>query len=139
MFKLLDSISGIAHWAPRIGLASIFFYHGTTKFPVAQSMADMMGMPLTMIYLLATMEVIGALLILVGGFGPDWSTRLGALMLMPVMAGAVIMVHWGRWSFVATDTHPMGGMEFQVTMILILSYLLIKGNSVNEATIRSVN
>jgi len=139
MFKFLDSISGFAHWAPRVGLASVFIYHGTTKFPVAQSMADMMGMPLTLIYVLATMEVMGALLVLVGGFGPDLLTRLGAIMLMPVMLGAVVMVHWGRWSFVATDTHPMGGMEFQVTMLLILSYLFIRGNSVNEATVRSVN
>ena len=139
MFKFLDSISGFAHWAPRVGLASIFIYHGITKFPVAQSMADMMGLPLPLIYLLATMEVMGALLVLVGGFGPDLSTRLGALMLMPVMLGAVFMVHWGRWSFVATDTHPMGGMEFQITTLLILSYLLIRGNSVNLATVRSVN
>ena len=139
MFKFLDSISGFAHWAPRVGLASVFIFHGATKFPVAQGMADMMGLPLPLIYVLATMEIMGALLVLVGGFGPDLSTRLGALMLMPVMLGAVIMVHWGQWSFVATDTHPMGGMELQVTVLLILSYLVIRGNSVNQATVRSVN
>jgi len=139
MFKLLSKISGFAHWAPRVALGSVFLYHGITKFPMAQGMADMMGMPLAMIYLLATMEVMGALLVLVGGLGVDWATRFGALILMPVLLGAIGMVHWGQWAFMATDSHPMGGMEFQVTLLLILSYLLIRGNSVNEATVHSVN
>ncbi|MCH8010813.1 MAG: hypothetical protein IIA61_02520 [Candidatus Marinimicrobia bacterium] len=106
---------------------------------MAQGMADMMVMPLTMIYLLATMEVMGALLVLVGGLGVDWATRFGALILMPVLLGAIGMVHWGQWAFMATDSHPMGGMEFQVTLLLILFYLFIRGNSVNEATVHSVN
>ena len=139
MFKLLDSISSFAHWAPRVALASVFIYHGTTKFPVAQGMAEMMGMPIAMIYLLATMEVGGALLVLLGGFGAAWATRLGAVIISPVMLGAIFMVHWPRWSFVATDSHPMGGMEFQVTLLLILLYLFVRGNSVNEAVIYSLS
>jgi putative oxidoreductase len=43
------------------------------------------------------------------------------------MLGAIANFHWPRWTFVASDTHPMGGMEFQVMMILILTYLFIKG------------
>ena len=136
MYKLLDSISGFAHWGPRAALASVFLHHGITKFPVAQGMADMMGMPVGMVYMLATMEVMGALLVLLGGFGPDWATRLGALTLTPVMLGAIFMMHWGQWSFVASDSHPMGGMEFQVTLLLVMLYLLIRGNSVNQAVSR---
>jgi putative oxidoreductase len=62
----------------------------------------------------------------------DWMTRLGALLLIPPMLGAIAMVHWPRWAFTPSDTHPMGGMEFQVTLILIMLYLLVKGNSVNR-------
>ena len=50
-------------------------------------------------------------------------------MLISPMLGAIAMVHWPRWSFVASDTHPMGGMEFQVTLVLVSLYLLIKGNN----------
>jgi putative oxidoreductase len=51
-------------------------------------------------------------------------------MLIPVMLGAIAMVHWGQWSFVANDVYPMGGSEFQVTLILVSLYLVLKGNRV---------
>jgi len=44
------------------------------------------------------------------------------------MIGAITLVHWGRWNFVPTESHPMGGMEFQVTLILLMLYLAITGN-----------
>ena len=44
---------------------------------------------------------------------------LAGLAIVPVMLGAIFMVHWGRWSFSPTETHPMGGMEFQVVLLLI--------------------
>jgi putative oxidoreductase len=53
---------------------------------------------------------------------------------IPVMVGAIALVHWGRWNFVPTETHPMGGMEFQVIMALLMLYLVITGNKgVNSA------
>ncbi len=61
--------------------------------------------------------------------------RVGAAAIIPVMLGAIFMVHWGQWHFMATETHPMGGMQFQVTLLLILSYLALKGNGVNSAGI----
>ena len=93
-------------------------------------MAAMMGIPVFILLLVALAETIGGVLVLVGGFSKDWITRVGALMLSPVMLGAIFMVHWGQWHFKATETHPMGGMQFQVTMLLILLYLLVKGSSV---------
>ena len=117
-----------AHWLLRIALASVFLYHGIGKFPQLTQLSEMMKMPVAMIFLLATMETLGALLVLVGGFWKEWATRLGALLLMPPMLGAIALVHWPQWSFVASKIHPMGGMEFQVTLLLIEIYLLIKGN-----------
>jgi uncharacterized membrane protein YphA (DoxX/SURF4 family) len=44
------------------------------------------------------------------------------------MIGAIAIVHWGRWNFLPSDTHPLGGFEFQVVLILIMLYLVITGN-----------
>jgi hypothetical protein len=41
--------------------------------------------------------------------------------------------HWGQWHFMPSETHPMGGMQFQVTLLAILVYLVLNGNGVNEA------
>ena len=65
---------------------------------------------------------------IIGAFTRDLVTRLGGLAIVPVMLGAIIMVHSGQWSFVPSETHPMGGMEFQVVLTLIALYFVIKGN-----------
>jgi len=117
-----------AHWLLRVALASVFLYHGLDKFPQLDMMAQAMGMPTFMIALVALAETLGGLGILVGGFAKDWVTRLSALALVPVMLGAIFMVHWGRWAFTATESHPMGGMEFQVVLLLIALFFLIRGN-----------
>ncbi|HCV23127.1 MAG TPA: hypothetical protein DGN59_06680 [Candidatus Latescibacteria bacterium] len=64
-----------------------------------------------------------------GVFGKDILTRLGGLLIAPVMAGAIMMVHWPQWAFMASETHPMGGMEFQFAMMLTGLYFAIAGNS----------
>lgn len=123
-----ENLSRHAHWLLRAALASVFLYHGITKFPQLQQLAQMMSMPVSLILLLAVMETLGGSLVLFGGFLGDRATRLGALLLVPVMVGAITKVHWGQWSFVATESHPMGGMEFQVTLLLTALFLLVRGN-----------
>jgi putative oxidoreductase len=81
---------------------------------------------------------VGSVLVILGGFRndvlSDLATRIGAALNIPVMVGAIALVHWGRWNFVPTETHPMGGMEFQVIMALLMLYLVITGNKgVNSA------
>lgn len=34
----------------------------------------------------------------------------------------------GQWNFVPSETHPIGGMEFMVTLILLMIYVAVKGN-----------
>ena len=131
--ETLTNLSPYAHWFLRLAIASVFIYHGLTKFPVLNGMADMMGLPVAILFLVALAETVGGSLVLLGGFLKDWMTRIGALMLMPVMLGAIFMVHWGQWHFKATESHPMGGMQFQVTLLLVLLYLFVKGNSVNSS------
>lgn len=117
-----------AHWALRIAILTVFLYHGLDKFGNLGGFAEMTGMPVAVAFLVALAETGGSILVFIGGFMKDWVTRLGAAAIAPVMLGAIFMVHWGQWHFMATETHPMGGMQFQVTLLLILVYLFLKGN-----------
>ena len=126
--SILDTLAQQAHWAPRIALASVFLFHGLTKFPNLGGMAEMMGLPVAVFALVALAEAAGGALILVGAFTKDIVTRLGGLLLIPPMLGAISMVHWGRWSFTPAEGFPMGGMEFQVTLLLLSVYFVLRGN-----------
>jgi putative oxidoreductase len=112
-----------AHWILRIAIAAVFIPHGLDKLGDLSAFAEMTGMPGAVALLVALAEVGGSILILAGGVRAGWLTLVGAAALVPVMVGAIVMVHWGQWHFMATETHPMGGMQFQVTLLLVLTYL----------------
>ena len=135
--KALNDISPHAHWLLRIALLSVFLFHGWSKLTGLGGFAEMMELPVFIALLVALAETGGGILVFVGGFTKDLITRLGALALVPVMLGAIFMVHWGQWHFMATDTHPMGGMQFQVTLLFMALYLLIKWNNVNTGAVES--
>lgn len=119
-----------AHWALRFALASVFIYHGVDKFMgggVAE-FATAMGLPWIMGLLVALTEIAAGVLVVAGALVNTWVTRLGALLVVPIMLGAIVMEHWGQWHFMATATHPLGGMQFQVTLLMVAVYLLIRGN-----------
>ena len=65
---------------------------------------------------------------------PTLRTRLGGLLIVPVMLGAIFMMHWGQWHFAASETHPMGGMEFQSTLLMIALYFVVVGNKAPTPT-----
>lgn len=121
-----------AHFLLRIALASVFIYHGALKFMNLEGFAQMLPISYTMVVLVALAETGGGLLVLLGGFRDnamaDMATRIGALMNIPVMLGAIAFIHWGRWNFVPSESHPMGGFEFQAVLTLVLLYVAIKGN-----------
>ena len=131
---ITGAIAPHAHWLLRAALASVFLYHGLQKFFVMgiEGFAGMMGLPLVVAALVALAEVLGGAGILAGatvrGRLGDLATRLSGLAIAPVLIGAIAMVHWGRWSFAPSETHPMGGMEFQVVLLLIGLYFVIRGN-----------
>lgn len=133
--KLINSLSKNAHWTLRLALASVFIYHGISKYPVLEPMSKMLGMSVSIIFMLATLETLAGVLVLFGGFSKDIFTRIGAALIIPIMSGAIIKAHLGQWSFVPSETHPMGGMEFQVTLILISIYLLIIGNGTSKNSV----
>lgn len=129
----LNKLSGFAHWLPRLSLAAIFIYHGFPKIAMAGDVAAMMGMPVFMVFLLGVVEIGGSLLLLWGGVGPEWATRLAGLMFTMVMIGAIAMVHaqFG-WSSVNMGNNGGRGMEFQVLIITTSLLYAFKGNALNK-------
>jgi len=131
-----------AHWLPRIALTSVLVFHGVLKFLNLEGFAQMLPISYLEVVLVAVAETVGGLLVLLGGFGDgvisDLATRIGAALNIPVVVGAIALVHWGQWNFVPSESHPMGGFEFQAVLILIMMYLAIIGNRglVPEAAIQ---
>jgi putative oxidoreductase len=130
----LEPVSRHANWLLRFVLASVFFYMGIDKFMGGGvgEFAQMMQIPFILSLLVALSEIGGVALVIAGGLFAGstghWLTRLGALLVLPVLFGAIFMEHWGQWHFMATETHPLGGMMLQVSLIMVALYLLIKGN-----------
>lgn len=121
-----------AHWFLRIALASVFVFHGVLKFMNLEGFAAMLPISYLQVVLVALAETSGGLLVLIGGLRKgelfDIATRVGAALNIPVLIGAISIVHWGRWNFVPSETHPMGGFEFQATLLLVSLFLVFTGN-----------
>ena len=121
-----------AHWFLRIALASVFVYHGLLKFMNLEGFAQMLPISCLEVVLVAAAETVGGLLVLIGGIShsnlADLATRVGAALNIPVIIGAIAMIHWGRWNFVPSESHPMGGFEFQAVLLLVMLYLVFTGN-----------
>ncbi|MDR9417308.1 MAG: DoxX family protein [Gracilimonas sp.] len=130
----LNKLSGIAHWLPRLALAAIFIYHGFPKIAMAGDVAAAMGMPVVMVITLGVVEIGGALLLLWGGFGPEWATRIAGILFTIVMIGAIVMVHaqYG-WNSINMGNNGGRGMEFQVLIIATSLLYVFKGNALNQA------
>jgi len=120
----------IALWPVRLALAGIFLYHGSGKFMMPE-MAGMMGLSQPVWLLVGTAEMLGGAGFVVGGVLTkrlgSLITRLAGLAIIPVMLGAIAMVHWGQWNFTPSQTHPMGGMEFQVLILSVAIFALVTG------------
>ncbi len=127
----MNSLANKADWLLRAGLASVFIFHGIGKFAGMgiAGFSEMMGLSYFVALAVALAEIGGGFGIIIGGFTSSLITRLSALAIIPVMLGAIFMVHWGQWSFVASETHPMGGAEFQVVLFLIAMFFLLRGNA----------
>lgn len=123
-----------AHWLLRAAIAVVFLYHGFHKFlgPGIVDFALGLGLPPTVAAIVAAIEILAGTAILagalMGGSLGDFVSRLAGIAVVPVMIGAIAMVHWGQWHFAATSSHPMGGMEFPVVLLLLGCYFAARGN-----------
>ncbi len=84
-----------------------------------------MGMPAAMVWMLALAEVAAGVMLIAGAFGKEILTRIGAMIVIVVMVGAIALVH-AKNGFNVMN----GGMEFQILMLLTGLYLAAKGNDV---------
>jgi putative oxidoreductase len=125
-----------AHWLIRIPFAATFIFHGIGKFTNLSGSAEMMGMPVFLLGLVAVAEVLAGLGAIIGGLPfctkKDLVTRLAGLAAAPVMLGAIFMVHWPRFSFVPTKEFPMGGFEFQLLLLGVAIYFILTGNKTDD-------
>ena len=129
----LNKLSGFAHWLPRLALAAIFIYHGFPKVAMAGDVSAMMGMPVFMVFMLGVVEIGGSLLLLWGGIGPEWATRIAGVLFTIVMIGAIVMVHaqFG-WNSINMGNNGGRGMEFQILIIATSLLYVIRGNFLNQ-------
>ncbi len=116
----LKTLSPHVHWGLRLSLAATFLYHGATKLPVE---GPMMGMPAALVWMLALAELAAGVLLIAGAFGKEILTRIGALIVIVVMIGAIALVH-AKNGFNVMEM----GMVFQILMLVTGLYLAAKGN-----------
>ena len=115
-------------WFIRLPFAVTFVGHGIGKLVMPYATAALLDLPLALSILVGIVEVLAGLGAVAGGLRrvPRRALidRLAGLAAAPVLLGAIALVHWPRWSFVASESHPLGGMEFQVLLLGVALYLV---------------
>jgi putative oxidoreductase len=114
---------GIALLLIRIAAGLAFIYHGAGILfgvfngPGVDGFAAHGHYPLWVAYLVGLAQFCGGISVLTGIVA-----RLGALAIVPVMVGAIYLVHW-QHGFDSTK----GGMEYALTQLLIALAILVAG------------
>ncbi len=122
--NFLSPLAPHVHWALRLSLAATFLYHGIGKFPVS-AFSEAMGMPIAVAWAVALAEIVAGAALIGGAFGKEVLTRIGGLIVIVIMIGAIGMVHFKNGWNVGD-----GGMEFQVLMLAVGLYFAARGNEV---------
>lgn len=122
--KFLAPFAPHVHWLMRLSLAATFLLHGYIKFPI-EAAVQMMQMPAPAVLVIAVSEFVAGVALIVGVFTKDWLTRLGGLIVVVIMIGAIVLVH-GQNGWNSMN----GGMEFQALMLAVGLYFLVRGNEV---------
>lgn len=117
----LERLSPHVHWGMRLSVAATYIWHGSHKFPPT-ALLENVGIPIPLGYVIAVTEIAAALALLAGPFTKDLVTRAGGFLVVTNMIGAIALVHSSAWDY------RMGGMEFQVLLLAVGSYFLVKGN-----------
>jgi putative oxidoreductase len=129
-----SSGSPMAHWLLRGAISATFLFHGLGKLGNTAAASEQFGLSPSTLTFASALELAAAAALILGGIIAtqlgDTLTRLGGLLALIGLFGAISVAHWGQWSFAPTKTHPLGGMEFQVTLMAISLYFMLRGNSV---------
>ena len=114
---------GLALLSIRLAGGLVFLYHGSGKLlglfggPGLQGFITASHLPPPIAFLVALAEFCGGLALLTGVLA-----RLGAAAIIPVMLGAIFMVH-GKNGF----SLQHGGFEYAFTLLLMAIAILITG------------
>lgn len=122
--KFLDNLAPHVHWLLRLSLGATFIVHGLPKIPPDQ-FVQMSGMPVIVGWAVGLGEIAAGIALIVGKFTDERVTRLGGLIVIIIMIGAILLVHAKNGWNVSN-----GGMEFQVLMLGVGLLFLTKGNQV---------
>ncbi len=128
MFNFLDDFKPYGHWLLRLALASVFVVHGIGNFMNLDGFAAAMHVSSMLALLLVLGEIGGGVLVLTGGFLGGEMTRLGALLLIPVLLMIMFMTQASEMSFTVSKVHVVSGMEYLIVLFLVSVYVLLKGN-----------
>lgn len=108
-------------WFLRIAISSVFLYHGLTKN--LYSFAKHFNLPIIVAALVIFAEIAGGFGYLLGGL-LDYKilgfniTQLSSIAIIPVLLGAIFMVHWKNGFNVMNK-----GYEFQFVLLMIAFYM----------------
>ncbi|WP_398476608.1 DoxX family protein [Tardiphaga sp.] len=102
----------------RLSLGILFLAHAGLKFFVftpagTAKFFGSLGLPPELAYLIIAVETVGAIALILG----LW-TRISAVLLIPVLLGAIVTVHGPAGFFF---TNPKGGWEFLALWIVALA------------------
>ena len=128
MFNFLDDFKPYGHWLLRLALASVFVIHGIGNFMNLDGFAAAMHVSSLVALLLVLGEIGGGILVLCGGFLGGEMTRLGALLLIPVLLMIMFMTQMGDMSLSISRVHVVSGMEYLLVLLLVSVYVFLKGN-----------
>ena len=128
MFSFLDDYKPYGHWLLRIALASVFVIHGIGNFMNLAGFAMALHVSSFVALMLVCAEIGGGILVLSGSLLDDRMTRLGALLLIPVLLMIMFMTQAGDMSFTLSKVHVVSGMEYLIVLFLVSVYVLLKGN-----------
>ena len=103
-------------WLLRLPIIGTFIYHGFPKLGESVANLGYIG------YLVGPFEFIGALFLLIGPFINNNISKLGLMMLTIILLG-IIYMHLFTWN------HPVTEIEWQILLLAVSLYLLIKDYS----------
>lgn len=120
MFEQLMQYNNTGLLILRLSVAAIFIYHSMPKLTNAKGMAQMVGMPSGMVFMLGAVELLSSVGLVLGVY-----TQLAALLLAIIMVGAIgmKMMKWGV-PFGAMDKT---GWEFDLILLAANIVILING------------
>lgn len=122
--SVLAPVRPYAGWALRVVFAATFLFYGYSKATGLGGFADNMLNGNTFLALLVTFAELAAVAgIIIGAFTLSIVSRLAGLAVIPVMLGAIFMVH------LPNGFHFMGGgWNFQLVLLGIGLFYLLVGN-----------